>query len=333
MRDKAGRNKQLQLKLLGIPIFTNNSIFLAFVAFILFILMAIVSPNRFLSIANLQSMAYQIPEFGLLSLSMTLIIFTGGINLSLVFSAVLPMIFGGLILSNLSSYSAGMSILICILTVLVVSVVCGMLNGYLISYLKVNAILITLGSMTLFEGISLNITRGGSISGFPESFIAIGGASILGIPLILLIYLFIFYVTYMLLNKTSFGIRVLSIGSNEKVAQFSGVSVNKIIFYTYVYASLIAGVAGIILSSRYNSIKASYGSSYLLQSVAASLLGGIDINGGKGTISGTFWGVLILQIISNGFNILGLNRYLTVALMGFILIFVVIIFNKSQDNQ
>ncbi len=332
MRDKARRNKQLQRKLSGIPILANNNIFLFFVAFILFILMATISPDRFLSIANLQSMAYQIPEFGLLSLSMTLIIFTGGINLSLVFSAVLPMIFGGLILSNFSSYSFEVSIIICILTVLFVSVMCGTINGYLISYLKVNSILITLGSMTLFEGISLNITRGGSISGFPESFVAIGSASILGIPLVLLIYLLIFYFTYILLNKTSFGIRLLSIGSNQKVAQFSGVSVNKIIFYTYIYASLIAGVAGIILSSRYNSIKASYGSSYLLQSVAASLLGGIDIHGGRGTISGTFWAVLILQIMSNGLNILGLNRYLTVALMGFILIFVVIIFNKSQHR-
>ena len=311
----------------------SESGFLALFAFLLFVLLSLLSPERFLSFRNLQSMGYQMPEFGLLSLSMALIIFSGGINLCVVSSAVLPMVLGALILRNLPADSAMLPVLSCIILVVLVSALCGLLNGYLIAYIKVNSILVTLGSMTLFEGISLNITRGGSLSGFPQRFMQIGNAAFFGVPLVLIFYIVICVWTYILMNWTSFGIRLLSIGSSTKVADFSGISVSRIVLFTYIYASIIAGFAGIILASRYNSIKPGYGSSYLLQSVAAALLGGASIRGGKGSVPGTVWAVLILQMVSNGLNILGVNRYLTTAFMGLILILVVIGFKRTAAGQ
>ncbi|MDC7244671.1 MAG: ABC transporter permease [Sphaerochaetaceae bacterium] len=299
-----------------------------FVIFVLiFILMSILSPHKFLSNYNIQSLAYQLPEFGILSLSMMLIIMTGGINLSLTFTATLSMIVGGLAMSS-SFESTGMaflSVLIGVVIMLLVSAVLGMFNGLVVSYIGVTPMLATLGASTLFEGISLNITKGGAISGFPFMFLNIGNSAILGIPVPMIIFIVVLVYMWILLEKSRMGAAIVMIGCNPKVAEYSGIRVKKILFQTYIISGILAGIAGIIMASRYNSAKESYGSSYLLQSVAASVLGGTNISGGEGKVLGTLLAAMILQIISSGLNIFGLNRYLTNVLMGFILILVLAI--------
>jgi simple sugar transport system permease protein len=121
------------------------------------------------------------------------------------------------------------------------------------------------------------------------------------------------------------GMSIYMIGCSPKVSYYSGVKVKKILFQTYIIASLLAAVAGILMASRYNSAKESYGSSYLLQAVSAAVLGGTSINGGEGKVVGTIIAVAILQIISSGLNIFGFNRYLTNVVMGAILILVLAI--------
>ncbi len=301
------------------------------VLFIIFILvvviMTILSPRRFLSNYNLQSLAYQLPEFGILSLSMMLIIITGGINLSLTFTATLAMIVGGLAMSSLFAATSApfLALLVGVVLMLVVAAVAGMFNGLVVSYIGVTPMIATLGAATLFEGISLNITKGGAISGFPMSFLVIGNSALLGVPLPMIIFVVILILMWLLIEKSKMGAAIVMIGCNPTVAEFSGIKVKNILFKAYLISGLLAGVAGIIMASRYNSAKESYGSSYLLQAVAASVLGGTNIAGGEGRVVGTLLATMILQVISSGLNIFGLNRYLTNVLMGFILILVLAI--------
>jgi simple sugar transport system permease protein len=305
---------------------TNEGIlFVIFLA--AFILMSILSPGRFLSRGNLQSMAYQLPEFGILALSMMLVIVSGGINLSLTYMTTLSMIAGGLVMASITAGGgapawalfAGIGFMI------LTALVCGALNGYIVVYLGVTPMIATLGTSTLFEGISLNITKGGAVSGFPVEFLEIGGGDFWGIPLPMIIFIFVIIGVHLLLERSGFGSAVYMIGSNPKVSRYSGIDVRRILFWVYVTAGFLAAISGVLMASRYNSAKESYGSSYLLQSVAASVLGGTNINGGEGKIAGTIIAVMIIQVVSSGLNIFGFNRYLTTIVMGGILLLVLII--------
>jgi simple sugar transport system permease protein len=305
---------------------TNEGILLViFIA--TFILMSLLSPGRFLSSRNLASMAYQLPEFGILALSMMLVIVSGGINLSLTFTATLSMIVGGIALAAITAGGGhpAWALLAGIGLMIGVAFLCGALNGFVVVYLGVTPMIATLGSSTLFEGIGLNITKGGAVSGFPDAFIDIGNKSIGGIPIPMILFLIIILFMYLFLERSSFGSAVYMTGSNPKVARYSGINVRQVLFWVYGAAGVLAALAGILMASRYNSAKIDYGSSYLLQSVAASVLGGTNINGGEGKIVGTIIAVMIIQVISSGLNIFGFNRYLTNIVMGSILLLVLTI--------
>lgn len=290
----------------------------------IFILMALLSPSKFLSMDNLQSMAFQVPEFGILSLAMMVVIVTGGINLSLVSTSALSGIMSAFTLSTLNAAGTNifLTIVLSIAVAVVTALLCGMVNGYVIAYIGVSPILVTLGTMTLFEGISLNFTKGGAISGFPEQYFWFGNGSVMAIPVPMLIFLLVIIVTLIVLERTPWGLSVYMVGCNPKATMFSGINVKKVLTKVYLYSALLGSVAAIIMTSRYNSAKVDYGSSYLLQSIAAAVLGGTDIAGGYGKVIGTVLAVLILQVLSSGLNILGINRYIVDITMGAILIVV-----------
>ena len=304
---------------------SEGILFIIFVA--AFILMSILSPGRFLSRGNLQSMAYQLPEFGILALSMMLVIVSGGINLSLTYMATLSMIVGGLAMAAITQSGGSVILSLCagIGLMIVMALICGAVNGFIVVYLGVTPMIATLGTSTFFEGISLNITRGGAISGFPGEFLEIGNGMLLGIPVPMVIFVLVILGVHLVLERSTFGSAVYMIGSNPKVSRYSGINVKRVLFWVYVIAGFLAAIAGVFMASRYNSAKESYGSSYLLQSVAASVLGGTNINGGEGKIIGTIIAVMIIQIISSGLNIFGFSRYLTNIVMGGILLLVLTI--------
>ncbi|MGI6777365.1 MAG: ABC transporter permease [Acetivibrionales bacterium] len=292
----------------------------------LFILMSVLSPSRFLSLRNLQSMAFQLPEFGILSLAMMIVIVTGGINLSVVSTSALAGIVAAMTMahynsvSGLSGLSATILIIISIAACAVVALASGAFNGFIIAYIGVSPVLATLGTMTLFEGISLNFTKGGAISGLPEQFSWFGNGTIGFIPVPMIIFIIVTIITIILLEHTPWGLSVYMTGCNPVATMFSGINVKMVLMKVYLYSALLGGVAAIVMTSRYNSAKVDYGSSYMLQSVAASVLGGTNIAGGYGKVLGTVTAVAILQIVSSGLNILGINRYIVDIIMGGILI-------------
>ncbi|MBT2725833.1 ABC transporter permease [Bacillus sp. ISL-75] len=301
---------------------------LGLIALVLIIGMSLIAPG-FLSQQNINNMLFQIPEFGLIALAMMVVIVTGGINLSITYSAALS----GVAIALMQSH--GYSILLSIVVGLAVGLLCGFINGFIISKIGVSAILVTLGTMTLFEGVILTITKGNSISGFSEVYGLIGNGYYMGIvPLSLLIFVIFAVLTAVLMNKSKWGRSVYMVGSNPIATLFSGVNNNKVLMGVYLYSALLATVASIIMTSRYNMAKVDLGSSYLLQSISAAVLGGTDIQGGYGKVMGTVYAVIIFQVLSSGLNLLEVPRAIVGVIMGAILILVLIInFVKAKLDE
>ncbi|MEG0650336.1 MAG: ABC transporter permease [Hydrogenoanaerobacterium sp.] len=311
-----------------------NELVLAAILAGLFCVIGILSPDQFLSGNNMRSMMFQMSEFGFIALGMMAVILTGGISLSIVSQAALSSIVGAFILTSpLTQASPVVGIIAAIAACLITSAITGAFNAYFVAYLGVAPILVTLGTMTLFNGISLNFTKGGAISGFPEAYSVIGNETLLGVPIPILIYVLGVIVSYFLLERSAWGTEVYMIGCNETASRFSAINTRKALLKVYVFSGLMAGISGIIMSSRYNSAKLDYGSSYVMQSVAAVVLGGTRISGGHGTVAGTVLAVCIIQIVSSGLNILGVNRYVVDIVIGGILLVVLsirMLFGKGK---
>lgn len=313
-----------------------NELTLALILIGVFLLMGMLSPSKFFTANNIKTMAFQMPEFGLISLGMMAAILTGGINLSITNVAALSSISAAFVISSeFTKNNPALGIVLAIVVCLVVAAITGLINGGVIAYVGVAAMLVTLGTMTLFEGIGLNLTKGGSISGFPLAYMELGNGSFLGIPIPLLIYAAAIIVSYFLLERSSWGIKVYMTGCNETATRFSGINTKRTLLKVYVFSSVMAGVAGLVLISRYNSAKVDYGSSYMMQSVAAVVLGGTSITGGHGTVAGTAIAVAIIQVVSTGLNLFGLNRYIVDIIIGGILIGVLTVrfFSKKYGER
>ncbi|WP_375088566.1 ABC transporter permease [Peribacillus sp. RS7] len=294
----------------------------------LFVLMSFSIPG-FFSSNNLTNMMFQLPEFGLIALAMMVVIVTGGIDLSITYTAALS----GVTIALMAS--SGYPMLAAILIGVLVGLSCGLINGVLISKIGVSPILVTLGTMVLFEGVILSITKGNSISGFSEGYSLIGNGYYMGIvPLSIIIFVLFAILTAILLSKTKWGRSVYMVGSNPIATLFSGVNNSTVLMRVYLYAALLATIASIIMTSRYNTAKVDLGSSYLLQSVAAAVLGGTEIQGGYGKVIGTVYAVIIFQMLSSGLNLMGVPRSIVTVMMGVILITVLVInFVKTKLDE
>ncbi len=278
---------------------------------VIFIAMSLVNPRLFLSHGNLTTMAKQMPELGLMTLAMMLVVLTGSVNLSNVSTGILSGILCALVMSSL--FKSGADSALCIGSGLAVglffALLCGFLNGFFVAVIGVAPMLATLASSTLFRGISLNITQGAAVSGFPRGFYLLSRQAFLGIPVLLWTFLIAAGVTHLLLTYTPWGRKVYMIGCNSLAAEYAGVTVRKELFKVYFLSAALSFLAGLVMISRYNSAKVDYGSSYLLQSLAACVLGAMDINGGRGSVLGVTIAVAVLQVISSGMNIMSVNRF------------------------
>ncbi len=303
---------------------------LLFALVVVSLLMILLNGVNFLSLRNLKSMSFQMPELGILTLAMMITMLTSGINLSIIATTNLSGIVMALILTRAvppESPLAG-SIWITLLAILAgiaVAAVVGLLNGYLIAVVDISPILATLGTMIMLSGISVVITEGYVISGFPQAMLTIGNKYLFGIPIPMLIFLLCAGVMAVILNKTPLGTRIYMIGSNPIACFYSGVNNQNVLFKTYIISGIYSGIAAIVMISRFNSAKADYGESYLLQTVLAAVLGGISAAGGFGKVSGLIISLVIMQMISSGLNLLGVSNFLTIALWGIILILVMIL--------
>jgi simple sugar transport system permease protein len=296
---------------------------------LVFVLMSVVNGSKFLAFYNLAAMAYQLPIIGLLAIGMMISELSGGINLSIIANANLNGIIIYMVLNLLTQGNMGQAnlffIILAILVGFLASIAIGFLNGLMITKLNIPAILATLGTMTLFQGISLVLTKGYTISGFPAKLIFIGNGTVAGIPAPIILFIIVVIITHFILNRSSFGLKLYMTGANQKASKFSNVDVTRIIILEYILSACFASLTSIVMIGQMNSVKANYAESYLLVAVLASFLGGVNPNGGFGKLSGMVLAAVILQLISTGLNLMRLDPFMITAMCGAIIIIILVV--------
>ncbi len=287
--------------------------FLTTTVILIFVLMSLAMPAQFPTTANLQSMAFQMAELGILSVAMTLALLIGGIDLSVTAMANLSAIAAALVMgrpagTGASAWQVAVAVTLAILVSLGVGLLCGVVNGFLIGRAGVPAILVTLGTLTLYSGLGYAITKGRAVHGVPDAFLFLGIGTVFGVPVPLIVFVVVAGASSALLGRTSFGFKVYMLGSNAVAAQFSGIDNPGVTLRAHMISGLLSAIAGLVSVARTNSANAEYGSSYLLMAILVAVLGGISVNGGHGHLAGVALALLSLQMLSTGFNML-LSRY------------------------
>ncbi|QGU89643.1 ABC transporter permease [Erwinia sorbitola] len=274
--------------------------------------------GRFFSSGNFNSIASQLPVLGLLALGMAVTMLTGGINLSIIASAnACSLLMAALIVAHPDRPEW---IALALLAGLALAVAIGVVNGVLIAVIGVSPILATLGTMTLIAGLNILLSNGAVISGFPPLIQMLGNGDVAGVPISLLLFLAVAALMWLLLERTTLGRTILLLGSNEKATRFSGVNTTRVTIVVYILSALMSWGAALLMMSMFNSAKAGYGESWLLVTILASVLGGINPDGGFGRIPGLVLALIVLQMLESGLNLLGVSSYLTMALWGGVLI-------------
>jgi simple sugar transport system permease protein len=297
------------------------------VLFAVFLVMWALNPERFGTVNNLRSMAFQLPEIGILTLGMMVAMLHGGINLSIVGLANLTGITVALVLHAMVPQGAGGDAswqlgVVAVAAGFLASLVVGLLQGVLIGYAGVSAILATLGTMTLVNGACVLITHGSTLTGFPNSILVLGNGSLGPVPVPLVLFLICGALLSVLLRRTTFGFSVYMLGTNQEATKFAGINNRRVLLNVYLLSSLLASIAGLVMMGRFNSVKADYGQSYLLITVLAAVLGGTSASGGFGKVLGVVLAVIMLQLIASGLNLLGVDPFFAIATWGAILLVV-----------
>lgn len=271
------------------------------------LLFLVVKTNAFLSTSTWQSMGVQFPEFGLMALGVMLTMITGGIDLSSVGVANMSAIVAATIMVAMAPRGASegeqiTAMLVAVLVALGLGLAAGVFNGFLVSVVRIPAILVTLGTLELFTGVAIVVSEGRPVGGLPIAYSMIVGAKIGGIPVPLIIFAVMAALVWFALHKMAYGAKLYMLGSNATAAKFSGLNSMTLLMRTYAISGVCASVAGLVMLANYNSAKADYGVAYTLLTVLIVVLGGVNPNGGSGKLVGVLLAIAILQLLSSGLN-------------------------------
>ena len=304
-----------------------------FILVAMVVILSFISPS-FRSPRNLINVFRQISIIGVISLGVTLVIISKGIDLSS--GSVLAV--AAVVAASLAQQSdwaekmypglgefSGIGVLVPVAAALAVGTLAGFINGSFIARTGIPAFIATLGMMTSARGLALLYTDGRPVSTLTDSYQWFGQGYVLGVPVPVIIYIFMAFVTWVLLNHTRFGKNIYAIGGNVHAAEVSGINVKKNLIMIYAYAGFLAGLAGIILSARVNTGQPGMGVSYELDAIEATTIGGTSHSGGIGTIGGAVVGALILGVLNNGLNLLGVSAYWQQIIKGMIIVGAVVV--------
>lgn len=278
------------------------------------------------------SMAYQLPELGILTLAMLLPILSGGLNLAVTFTANVAGLVAAWILVQVTGDASAGIIIVAILAALATGALIGAAVGALVAYTGAHPILVSLGFMILLRGAGEWFTRGGDISGMPEFFRFVGHGTLLYVPVPLIIFIAAVALWVLVLHYTRLGFSIYMIGSNAKAALYSGIDVARVQITLYALSGLMSAVAGIVMLSRFNSVRIGHGESYLLITILACFLAGANPFGGFGRVLPVALGLVSLQVISSGLNLMGVSQHFATATWGIFLILVMVIRAPFQQR-
>ncbi|MEI5990041.1 ABC transporter permease [Enterococcus crotali] len=296
---------------------------LALVALV--IVVTVLNPS-FITPNNLLNLLRQVSINALIAFGMSFVILTGGIDLSVGSTLALSGALTAGLIAN------GLSPVLAMLFGMVLGAFLGMINGLLITKGKMAPFIATLATMTIYRGATLVYTDGNPITGIGKSFIFqfMGKGYLFGVPFPIIVMLVFFFLLYTLLHKTAFGKKTYAVGGNLKAAEIAGVKTDKVQIIIYTISGLMASISGIILTSRLNSAQPTAGQSYEMDAIAAVVLGGTSLSGGKGRLFGTLIGVLIIGTINNGLNLLGVSSFYQQIVKGLVIIIAVLLDRKQN---
>lgn len=288
-------------------------------------IVAVINP-RFLSVANILNVFRQSSINAVIAIGMTFVILTGGIDLSV--GSILA--FCGAV--SAAMLSSGINPVLSLLVALVLGLFFGIVNGVLVSVMKLQAFIVTLVTMTFLRGATLVFTNGKpiTVNDGGALFENIGGGYLFNIPIPIYITLILFVAGHYILTNTRFGRYTYAIGGNEEATKLSGIKVNKIKIWIYGISGVLAALAGIITTSRLFSAQPTAGTGYELDAIAAVVLGGTSLAGGVGKITGTALGAIIIGVLGNALNLLDVSSYYQMMIKAAVILIAVLIDKKSN---
>lgn len=296
------------------------------------VLFGILAP-QFLSASIFRSMAFQLPELGLLTLAMFIPIIAGGLNLAVTFTANICALAAAFFVKSYMMQAGIAALPIALIIGMGTGLLIGLATGAMVAYVGAHPILVTLGAMIFLRGLGELLTRGGDISGLPDSFKTLGHESIFGMPIPMLVFLLAVAACLYIMQFTKLGFRIHMVGSNPRAALYSGINVNRVLIWVYGLSGALAGLAGIIMLARFNSVRVGHGESYLLITILACFLAGANPFGGFGRVLPLAVGLMSLQVIASGMNLMGASQHLATAAWGGFLILVMILRTPFQAKR
>ena len=295
---------------------------------VLFAALAVASPH-FLTETNLSSVVRQTAVINVMSLGMTVVIIAGGIDLSVGAMLAMSGVLGTMAMQD------GMPVPVGVLIGVLTGLGWGALNGFLTTRLRIAPFIVTLGTLGIIRGLTLIITNGLPVHRVPQSFAYLGEGNLLGVPFVLWVVVICALATHATLEHTRLGRYAFAIGSNPEAAVYAGVPVGFDVTVIYALGGLLTGLAGMIEASRLMTGQPTAGNGYELQAIAAVVIGGGSLHGGEGSVIGTLIGALIMGLLSNGSDLLGISPYLQQAIIGAVIILAVTVdeLRKRRGNR
>jgi len=298
-------------------------------ALIIMVVIIAVSIPQFRQIENLINVTRNFSFVGIVAMGMTLVILTGGIDLSVGSVWAMSAVLAAFLMSS------GWLMVPAIAVALLAAAAIGLFNGLCITRLNMSPFVPTLASLAIARSLALVITRGRPISSFgpqQDAFLWLGGGSVLGIPNPVILFVVVAIIVWIALSKTVWGRRVYAVGGNEKAARLTGLNVRRLKVTVYIISSLCAGLAGIVQASYLSSVTASLATGQELSVIAATVIGGVNLAGGEGTVFGVVIGTVMLEILRNGLLLFGIDPYWQGVFVGAIIIIAVSIDRFRQGS-
>lgn len=295
-------------------------------ALVVMVILVTILNSNFISPTNLLNLLRQVSTNALIAFGMTFVIITGGIDLSVGSTLALSSVLMA------GAIRAGVDPFLAMLLAALVGLILGGINGLLITKGKMAPFIATLATMTVYRGLTLVYTEGNPITGIGDSFLFkfVGRGYFFGIPFPVVMMVVSFALLYVLLHKMTFGRKTFTIGGNEKASFIAGIKNDRIKIGIYAISGLMASISGIIITSRLNSAQPTAGNAYEMDAIASVVLGGTSLAGGRGKLSGTLIGALIIGTLNNGMNLLGISSFYQQVVKGIVIIIAVLLDRKNK---
>lgn len=313
--NSAPQAKRLNLK----SLLQQTEVSLILIIAVLFIA-AWVGTSNFVTAYNLTNILKQSAVIGVIAVAETCVIITSGIDISC--GAIVGM---STLVVALAQARWGMPIFVSVLLALLVGVVCGIFNAFIIHEFNVPPMITTLGTQTILRGLIKVFSNGGTVSGIKKAFASFASGSVLFLPKLAIVWICVAILCALLLKYTTFGRNIFVLGSGKEVARLSGISIRRTQYMTYGFAGLLFGVAGAMLAARMNCSTPTAGEGYEMNAIAASVLGGASLSGGSGSIVGTLLGTILIILIDNVGIQFGIDPFIMEVVTGVVIVVAVVV--------